>query len=314
MLRLPIFTSVCLVGLLFAVIVVVARSQPNVPLPTGPAIRAAPSVSDVAVPGVQPGELLEGAIRLFQNCDSVAATINLEINLLGYDLIGSGIYLEQDPARSHRVRLELSVQRGDHAFTMLQVCDGRYLWSYRQRVGSPEVTRINLDKISRAREQRDGKPFWPDNLTGMATHLRRLRDAFDFDGVEALRSPQGQSLWKIRGHWKPGWLTILLPEQKLAIEQGRPADLSKLPAYAPDAVVVYLRQDDLFPCTFEYCRTSQDKEGGKKTSVITAMWLTNVRLNVPIDTVRFNYNPGDLQPKDQTQWTMQNVYGVTEVK
>jgi hypothetical protein len=314
MLKSPIFTSVCLIGLLFAAVVVAARWQTNVSLAAWPAISAAPSASDVAVPGVQAGELVEGAIRLFQNCDSVAATINLEINFLGYDLVGSGIYLEQDPARGHRLRMELSVQRSDHAFTMLQVCDGHYLWSYRQRTASPEVTRINLAKISRAHEQRDGKPFWPDDLTGMATYLRRLRNAFDFDAVEALRSAQGQSLWRIRGHWKPGWLAVILPEQKLAIEQGKAADLGMLPAYAPDEVVVYLRQEDLFPCTFEYCRTLQDKDGGRKTSVITAMWLTNIRLNIPIDTVRFNYNPGDLKPMDQTQWYMQNVYGLTDVK
>jgi hypothetical protein len=320
MLKSPIFTVIVLTGLAFAAVVVIARSQtaarvpPRVALAEPVPLNAAPIARGAFVPGVQATQILEAAIGHFENFASVAAAINLEINLLGYDLIGSGIYLEQDPLHSHHVRLELNVHRGDQTFTMLQVCDGRYLWNYRDRGTGPEVTRINLEKISRAREQRDGQPFWPGDLTGMATYLRRLRDGFDFGPVEDFRSPQGLSLWRIRGRWKPYCLAVMLPEQKKAIEQGRPADLSKLPAYAPDEVVVCLRQSDLFPSTFEYRRTSADQDGNPKTAVITAMWLTNIRVNIPIEPVRFHYSPGDLKPMDQTQWYMHNIYGVAEAK
>ncbi len=309
MLKSPIFTLFALTGLAFAAVVVVARSQTAAPVPAGGTVTAAPATSGVFVPGVRAADVLEGAIRQFQSFDSVAAAINLEINLLGYDLIGSGMYLEQDPAHGHHVRLELNVHRGDQTFTLLQVCDGRYLWNYRDRGVGPEVSRINLEKISQAREERNRQPFWPDDLTGMATYLRRLRNAFDFGPVEDFRSPQGLSLWRIRGRWKPDSLTAMLPEQKKAIEQGSPVDLSKLPAYAPDEVVLCLRQNDLFPCTLEYCRTSADQEGHKKTAVITAMWLSNIKVNIPIEPVCFHYSPGDLKPMDQTQWYMQK-YGV----
>ena len=197
---------------------------------------------------------------------------------------------------------------------MLQVCDGRYLWSYRDHGLGPEVTRINVEKISQARSERDGRPFWPDDLTGMASYLRRLLDAFEFGPVESSRSPQGLSLWRLHGRWKPSYLATMLPDQKKAIEAGAAADLSKLPAYAPDEVVLCLRQEDLVPSTFEYCRTSTDAEGNRKKAVITAMWLSNIRVNIPIEPVRFHYSPGDLKPMDQTQWYLQNVYGVTGAK
>jgi hypothetical protein len=314
MLKSPIFTVISLTGLLFAAVVVVARSQTAMPHPTQVAVDTAPVPNTVVVPGVQATDVLDGAIRQFQSFDSVAASINLEINLMDYDLIGSGMYLEQDPAHSHHVRLELNVHRGDLTFTMLQVCDGRYLWSYRDHGLGPEVTRINVEKISQARSERDGRPFWPDDLTGMASYLRRLLDAFEFGPVESSRSPQGLSLWRLHGRWKPSYLATMLPDQKKAIEAGAAADLSKLPAYAPDEVVLCLRQEDLVPSTFEYCRTSTDAEGNRKKAVITAMWLSNIRVNIPIEPVRFHYSPGDLKPMDQTQWYLQNVYGVTGAK
>ena len=98
-------------------------------------------------------------------------------------------------------------------------------------------------------------------------------------------------------------LAMLLPNQKDAIQHGKPVDTTKLPKHLPDRVLLLLGQEDLFPYRIEYRRQLDKKEaaGGEESRAVVTMELFEVNLNAPAEPTRFLYNPGSMEPEDQTQ-------------
>jgi hypothetical protein len=315
----PIFTLLCLLGLLFGLAVVGSRwlspralwsyvgdmghfvaalptssAAPNARDATPTASPSLAAASGAAAPSVRPDALLNRTTQLFETCSSVAARIYVAVNIYGQSLLGSGVYLEQDRVHAHRMRLELNIQHGDRAFTLLQVCDGRYLWVYRLQGEHPELTRIDMAEINRASQLHRGQSCWPP-LAGLAKLLDGLRADFDFVAVEDFRLPQWPPLWRLRGHWKREQLARMLPAQSAAITAGKAADLTKLPEQFPDQVVLYVGQQNAFPYRLEYRHTLPGgraaRGGDRPSTLLMAMQLIDVALNVPIAPVRFSYSP-----------------------
>src|SRR5690606_41616046 len=49
----------------------------------------------------------------------------------------------------------------------------------------------------------------------------------------------------LRGAWRSESLVEILPDQRVGLEQGQPADLTKLPEHVPDEVLLYLGSEAL---------------------------------------------------------------------
>jgi len=255
---------------------------------------------------------LEAALNLVDRSRSVSARIHHEVYLFDKRLIGSGNYWQQRDGSDLLSRLELKIQLGDRTSSLLQVCDGRFLWTKRNLVGEPELSRVDIDRVLRRLEEAEPDSLatpqgeWP-GLGGLPRLIRALRDAFEFS-TPAEPGQWGQArrpVWRLQGHWTAKRLAQLLPEQKEAIEAGKPADLSRLPAHLPDQVVVILGQDDYFPYRIEYRRTLTDARptdaGPHPSRALVVMQLYDVMLNVPIDPKRFLYSPADLPWNDETE-------------
>ena len=261
---------------------------------------------DASSPAKQPQGLLEEAILTLESRHSISARIRHRIELFGNQLVGSGIYLEERSGPYPLLRQELKIQLTDHVSTLLQVCDGRYLWTYRELLGERTLSQIDAVRVARAMERAGRMPQpgnidgWP-GLGGLPRLLRGLHRAFHFARVEQTRLRQLPT-WRFVGQWKADQLASILPKQKDAIEKGQPADLSRLPEHLPDHVILWLGKEDLFPYRIEYCRRVERSraEGQVESRVLVAMELFEVNLNLPINPARFVYNPGDMKISDRT--------------
>jgi hypothetical protein len=209
------------------------------------------------------------------------------------------------------IRLELRIQIGDQQSSLLQILSpptpaGHYLWTYCKLPDEERLSRVDLVRAARALDKAQPTPGLGtegmlSGLGGLPRLLRGLQAAFDFSSAE-----QGHfgrlPVWRLQGQWKPDRLAKILPDQKAAIEAGRPPDLVKLPEHLPDRVVLMLGQDDLFPYRIEYRRGIPLKAGGRDDSrALVTMELFDVKLNVPIDRNRFIYNRGTTDFSDQTE-------------
>jgi len=249
--------------------------------------------------------LLANAIAAMDSCDAISARINLSAQLLGSSLVGSGLYLQQDPQRSRLMRMELNIQGGDKPTTLVQICDGRYFWSYLQTSKDPSLTRVDLARLDEAQQAAaaHGPPLPWTVLGGLPKLLRSLDQSFVFPVVEAGRL-QDVPVWKLDGRWNPERLALLLPEHRAALTRGQTPESLALPPHLPDEVVLYLGQEDLFPYRLEYRRHPASAD---ENPLILALQLSEVTFHAALDPNQFSYNPGNMSPADDTAAALQRL-------
>ncbi len=267
-----------------------------------------------------PRQVLEAAVRTLESRRSISAKIFQEVDLFDKRLIGSGVYLEQRagyPSGDHcpLMRLELRIQLGDKTSSLVQVCDGQYLWTYQKLLGRGVLHRLDVARAMQGLRQigempRQDKAGALPGLGGLPKLLRGLHAAFDFYNAQrGMLKLQDDSLpvWQLRGRWKPEMLVKVLPKQKKAIEAGKPADLSKLPEHLPDHVLLMLGHDDLFPYRIEYRRSVAEDDDRQSSRTLVTMQLFEVVIDVQIDPNKFHYNPGDLEFEDETEKFLESL-------
>lgn len=261
-----------------------------------------------AIPA-QPSKLLIDAVTTLEACKSISAKIVHEVYLFDKHLVGSGSYWGQRRGGDHRMRMELKVRLGRQTSSLVQVCDGSFLWTRKKLPNEDKLTRLDVARakagLKRAKEL--GRPASMGMLPGIGglpRLFRGLHGTFDFTAVElGTWGSTKQPVWKIEGQWKPHVLLQILPAQKATIESGQPPDLSKLPPHLPDRVVVFLlARKDLFPFRVEYRRTlPEGPDSDRLTSrTLVAMELSDIDINLPLDPNHFIYNPGQLDFTDAT--------------
>jgi len=272
--------------------------------------------------GTETEELLRRSIEMIEGRHSISAEVTHCVDLYGKNLVGKGSYREERSGPHPLVRFELKTSTGDSESSMLQVCDGRYLWNYRVLMGQPRLNRIDLERLAKAvekqgRARQGGDPTLAQplaavsagagqggtglgdtiSLGGIPGLLRSLQESFEFVSAEN-EVLYSMPVWKLRGRWQAARLAVFLPEQAEAIQQGRgEVDLARLPKYLPDHLVVWLGKDDLFPYRIEYCRR---EKGSGESRVIVAMQLLKVSFNVPLDPKCFVFRPGVVPVADRT--------------
>ncbi len=272
----------------------------------------------------QQNHLLVASIRALETRPGISARLRHRVELFGRQLVGAGSYLEQRTSDGLRFRLESKIQLGDDVSTLLQVCDGKYVWRYERLHGHGTLTRLDVLSILQALEETgqlgriQGIQQWP-GLGGLSALLRGINASFDVQTVEdtqlvggipgEVAGAQQLPVWRLFGQWKREKLPELFPDQKEAIHNGRPVDLAELPPPLPEAVAVYLGRDDLFPYRIEYYRTDPDAKGQGRGALqpIVTLELFEVNLNVPVDAGRFRYNPGNLDCADQTRQFLEKL-------
>jgi hypothetical protein len=271
------------------------------------AAQSPPTAAEVEH-GAAAQQVLQAAVEALDRYNTITASIRQRANVFGHQLVGSGHYL-QGPSRFNLLRVELQLQAGAHVSTLLEVCDGRFLWVHRDVMDTQTLFRVDADRVRLTWEQQAAAAGHPRAIDGLALGglprmLRRLGESFQFHSIE-----EGQlgafPVRILRGVWRPQQLVDILPDQRVALEQGQPADLTKLPEHVPDEVLLYLGREDLFPYRFEYRRNAFDKRsreqaGSSGPVTLATLELFEVQVNGAIDTQQFIYNPGDQPFEDAT--------------
>ncbi len=276
-----------------------------------------PLVAPAGTPAIAPQTLLEQAVRALEAHGSISAGIRQQVHLFDKQLVGSGSYLELRQPGVPLIRLELRIEMGDDISSLLQVCDGHYLWTYHQLSETEKekgtLTRIDAVRALRGLEQAGAMPnrdpaLLP-GLGGLSKLLRALNANFQFTSVQDGKIKQ-LAVWRLEGGWQPAVLARLLPKQREAILQGKAADVSRLAEHLPDQVVVFLGKEDGFPYRIEYRRNlpkGTDSSEGERSRALVTMELLDPAFNVPIEPTRFLYSPGTADSLDQTAGFLQSL-------
>ena len=246
---------------MFSILPILCIFAVTPPFP-GAEARTAPAAAPATVP---PQVILQSAVRTLESHGSISATIHQHVDLFGKQLSGSGNYWEMRQPGVPLVRLELRIQIGDQISSLLQVCDGRTFWVYRNL--SDKVTLGKIDAVRAMRGLQKAAEMPNRNLAvmlpglgGLSKLLRGLDANFQFTSAQRGNLEKSTvEVWRLEGGWRPEQLVRLLPKQKDAIEHGKPVDLTKLAEQLPDRVVLYLRLQDLFPYRLEYRRAAAKK-------------------------------------------------------
>ncbi len=312
--RIPILTLLC--ALVVGCCAHPAVAQPAAPVTSVGAeeLSRRQQVANVQL-ATNPRRLVEAAAAALEANRSITAEISQEVDLFGKRLIGSGAYFEQAGEPDRLMRLELRLQLGNKTSSLVQVCDGKILWTYRELLGTGSLRKVDVAQVTKALKAA-GKPGNHGGmgalpgLGGLPGLLRGLDGSFDFKsaqrGILKLRDDR-LPVWQLRGEWKPAKLAKVLPEQKKAIAAGEPPDLSKLPEQMPEYVLLMLGHDDLFPYRLEYHRTVRSaEETGAGRPLVTMQFYEVVR-NAPIARHRFQYSPGNLEFEDDTKQFLKSL-------
>jgi hypothetical protein len=277
-------------------------------VPPGFAEQGSAATVQPATTGNQDAEaLVERVDRNLNALSSLSAKVRYQVDLFDHQITGAGRYLQQGRGLRQLSRFELKSQVSEATFTLLEISDGRFFWTFRELPGGPSLNRLDLERIdSQLRSlTRVGGPTrpGPPPIGGLPKLLSELRQSFQF-----IRSAETQlgdrRVWVVDGQWRPERLAAAVPEQRGAIEAGKAIEIKKLPAHLPEHVLLYVGQADLIPYRIEYLRRGDKSNGagqgdllpGYRTTV--TMEFFDVRANVPIDLREFVYQPSGLtQPK-----------------
>lgn len=204
----------------------------------------------------------------------------IEIGNRKYEV--SGTYSE---GRAHRLRMSLTMETPHTKGELLQVCDGKVLWTELKRTsaeiapeGKSKITRCEIGQIlQNARiSQNPQKANMISSLAmgGMTSLLASLEENIDFTEQKEI-SLDGKPLKLLEGAWKEEFLTKHGKEKK-----------KQLSRHVPERVRLYLDGETYFPRRIQYLKSSEDQKEG--TPLVT-LDFTDIVLNAPLTNENFHY-------------------------
>ncbi len=236
-----------------------------------------------------------------ENHRFISFRIRQQGELFGRQITGEGRYFELRQGPIPRIHLELTMEVGPVSTSLVQVCNGTTLWTYRKLPNSESLSKVDAVRAITALEQAAGKLprdaiASSPGLGGLARLIRGLNARFEFTSVTADQLG-GLPVWKLSGGWKSAELARLLPKQKDAIEKGRLPDLAGLPGQLPDNVTLFLGQEDCFPFRIDYLRSVPRSS----PRCLMGLEFFELNFNGPIDASQFLFTPCNLDIIDCTE-------------
>jgi hypothetical protein len=266
------------------------QSMPQVQPPKGQGSSAA-----VAVPAAAPvnspapmrtssgDDLLVQAARRLERRASVAAHLRYRVVVGGVQRDGVGNYRQQGSGEDLKIRLELQLVGQDAK--LLQISDGRFLWTdrklptgrdivrydLRQLQADPDLAPPDFDKLDPGKANWSAvQPLLTAHSGGLPNLIASLQESFEFLPPQTRRldlepSDSSQTIkvpvYAVVGQWKPDRLAALLAKTSDDGSQDNPAPAKKtkpsrgavvVPDRLPQEVLLLVGQADLFPYRIEY--------------------------------------------------------------
>jgi hypothetical protein len=257
----------------------------------------------------KPQELLDGAVRSVESRRFISARVKQQGEMFGQPITGEGRYFEVREGRIPSIRFELAVEVGTASTSLVQVCNGVTLWTYRKIASEERWSKIDVVRAITAMDQAavNAPPTAAScspGLGGLGRLVRGLNAEFEFTSVVA-EQLRGLPVWRLTGEWRRAQLLKLLPDQKEAIEKGHLVDLTRLPHQLPDSVVLFLGQDDSFPYRIDYFRGVPRAEPWRPMG----LEFFELNFNGPIDSGQFLFTPGSQEISDRTDEFIRRLKG-----
>lgn len=253
---------------------------------------------------------------------SVTARIRYQATLPGRSLAGFGGYWQQGRGENMHLRFELRVNHDNTS--LLQVSDGRFIWTDQQVPAGRSITRLDLRRVrSETSRPEDDlgelltsgiRPAMPEpELTlrtgGLPMLLKVLGDCFNFVPPQSMRWTPAQPLeglpatipvFAVVGRWKPEMLAFFVPAGK---------DATALPDRLPQEVLLLFGQADLFPYRLEFRRkvasyaanaNSPLSDFALTSDPLMLLELSAVSFDSQVPAGQFDYLPGAANWVDHT--------------
>ena len=202
----------------------------------------------------------------------------------------SGQYLSS----GQKLRLEYTIRPDQGvAGSLLEVCDGKDLWSLITVAGTKRVTHRDVQLIKSAvtanRNVPDVVLTAELGLGGLTALLASLERTMIFDAMKE-ESIEDGSLTVVQGRWKP----------EILARWPRSKD-DMLPAYIPDFVRIWINPQAMFPTRIVYIKRVVEKEK-KVFRPLVSLKFKNVEFNVPVSDDQFTFDPPEgVVPEDITR-------------
>jgi hypothetical protein len=204
---------------------------------------------------------------------SVIARIRHRVHLGNYKLTGSGRYWQQGVGIQRKTRLLLQTQIANQTASLIQVFDGRYLWTDQQLPSGRKVTRLDPASMQAGLTggstpiTRQGKTTSATTLLSAAAsrgsfcgQLADLIQQFDFTDPQSIQL-HGVPRVALIGHWKMAQLARVWPggikdptATIRSLDQGQTAEelLVRWPSQLPHHVLLLVGPQNLYPFLIEY--------------------------------------------------------------
>ena len=199
----------------------------------------------------------------------------------------SGHYLSS----GGRLRLEYTIQADQGvAGSLLEICDGKELWSMVKIADSTRVTHRDVQQIKAAvasmRSAPDVVLTAELGLGGVTALLASLERTMIFDAMKEESTDEGPRM-VVQGRWKPE-VAARWPRNK--------EDL--LPTYVPDLVRVWVDPQAMFPVRISYIKRVMEKDKKVYRPMVT-LKFKNVEFDTPVNDQDFTFVlPPDIAPPE----------------
>ena len=249
-----------------------------------------------------PEVILKRSIAQMHSETRFQAAVRHRIDMFDQHLVGAGHYRQFGNGAIKRLRFELKTQVGDNTASVVQVCDGRHLWTRENLADSTSLSRIDVRYVSDALQKQEQQgtqhgagllgAHWGANIAmgGIPRLLASLQSSFHFTAASEA-TYEDVPVWVLVGKWKP---------QVRKSIAARFDSANRFPTHLPDAVRIVLGRDVEFkfiPREIQYLKVASDKS----VTPMVSLQLYDITRLVDMNAAQFEYQRGEQVIVDRTQ-------------
>lgn len=255
--------------------------------------------------------MLEQSLSQLRNAPPLVAQLDLQINLLDREFLGTGQYC-QTGVGVPQTRWDFSLGESPSGLMLSQIFDGRFFYRLTVQGEAKSLTYVDLygarDLPETTVKGVAGPTGWL-GVGGLPTLLEQLLATHDFDPpaeAETIAGENGQSLLltKVRGRWSKPALRQLLRDQISPDVLTEEIRWERLPGQMPHAVELVLGTDSYlkaFPYRLTFYQFQPAGEGTYSIQPVFELKLHHVEKRDEIAPEQFRLSADGLNPSDQTK-------------
>lgn len=261
------------------------KTAPRGKTTTSRAQPATKKASPTSTATPRPVDELRATRKKLKALQPFRAKIKETIVIRGRTFQATGHYVQ---GADLKLNLSFTINAGRTKGSLVQVCDGQFLWTRHQIGKSITATKRDVHRVLKeltSLSRSTGPVPQPGQfeadlgLGGLDALLGSLEQSMVFD-VRRERMIQKHRFVVIEGTWNAQFLTNLTDDDQTKSDE--------LPEYIPDRVRIYLEGKTGFPQRIDYLKRRPDR---KSLRPMVTLEFQEVEVNIKADTTTFRYKP-----------------------